>query len=99
MLFHEQDLRTGRLICRRIEQVIAPLLIINRVANQSALTGNTVVAPQIGSFTFKRGGESMGSGAPPGGYPLGLGDNYGKNNSELGIGIATTINLPEESRV
>lgn len=40
-----------------------------------------------------------GSGVPPGGYPLGLGDNHGKNTGELGVGIATTINLQEESKV
>ena len=42
-----------------------------------------------------------GSGVPPGGYPINLGDNYRKNTGDLGIGIgvATTINLQEESKV
>jgi len=79
-------------------QVIAPLLIVKRVANQNALTGGIVVAaPQISSFTFKRG-ESIGGGGPPG-----LGDHRGKNTGELevgvGVGVATTINLAEESKV
>ena len=96
----DRDIRTGCLTRGRVGQVIAPLLIVKRIANQSALTGNTIVnPPQIGSFTFRKGGESMGgSGVPPGGYPIG---NYRKNTGELGagIGVTTTINLPEESKV
>ena len=40
----------------------------------------------------------MGGGGAP---AMGLGDHYGKNTGDLGVGIgvATTINLQEESKV
>jgi len=53
-----------------IGQVIAPLLIIQRVANRIALTSDTIVSGNIGSFRARSRGESTGgSYALPGGYP------------------------------
>jgi uncharacterized membrane protein YgcG len=75
-------------------QVIAPLLIIRRVADQSALTSNTVVSGNTRPFSFRSGGKSMGgSGTLPGGYPMSSME-YGKTSGEqFGVGVETTIDL------
>ena len=76
------------------DQVISPLLIIRRVANQSALTGNTIVT---GSARFRSQGKlSGGSGTLPGAgeYPLTSVGAYGKTSGEhIGVGVETTIDL------
>ena len=46
----------------RIGQVLAPLLIIQRVANKSALTSNTLISGQLSSFKARSGGKSADSG-------------------------------------
>ena len=71
------------------------MLIIQRVANQSALTSNTIIPGHLGSFHVRSGRKSMGGGTLPGGYPMDSVDRYGKNGRELGIGVdvETTIDL------
>ena len=61
-------LQKGYLMRRRIGQIIAPLLIIRRIADKSALTRNTVVSGRISEFKATTSGEfTGGSGAPPAG--------------------------------
>lgn len=72
-------------------QVIAPLLIIRRVAKQSALTSSTIAS---GNARFKNQGRSSGSGTLPGDYPLSSVEAYGKTSGDhIAIGVETTINL------
>ena len=60
-----------RLMQRRIRQVIAPMLIIQRVANKSALTSNDVVHGWISEFEAKNQEESTGDGGSlPSGDPM-----------------------------
>lgn len=75
--------------------MIAPLLIIQRVANRSALTSNTIVTGHIDSFRDMGREESTG-GNP--GFPRVLSvssaDNSIKNAGELGNqGDETKTNL------
>jgi len=75
-------------------QVIAPLLIIQRVANQNALTSNTITSGNTGSFNMRSRGKSTGSnGTLPSGYRMSSVDKYGNNSGELGVGVETTIDL------
>ena len=72
----------------RIGQVIAPLLIIQRVANKSALTKNTMVSGRLGSVKSRSQGRSMGgSGALPGGDPISPADEHEMNSGEAGAGV------------
>ena len=81
-------------------QVIAPLLIIKRVANQSALTSTSVVTGGVGSFSFRsRGGAAGGSGTLPGGYPMNSGGSFGKGSKELNVGVETTIDFHQDTKV
>jgi len=86
--FPDPDLRIGCLTRRqRIVQVIAPLLIIQRVADQSALTSNTTLRGSIGSSKARSRGESTnGSSTLPGGYSL-------KSLGEHGVGVETVIDI------
>jgi len=81
-------------------QVIAPLLIVRRVANQSALTSNTITTVHIDSFHLRTRGESVGGGdGLPGGDPMGLADEYGKNSGELEVRVETTTDFHRDSKV
>ena len=56
---------------RRIGQAIAPMLIIQRVANKSALTSNDVVHGCISEFKVKNQEDSTGDdGSLPSGDPM-----------------------------
>jgi len=78
----------------RIAQVIAPLLIIQRVASKKALTSDTLATGHVSSFKFRSQVESMsGSDTSPGKYHMGSVDRYGKNPGELGIEVETTVDL------
>jgi len=74
-------------------QVIASLLIVQRVANRSALTSRTIVTGHESSVIFRsRGQLTDGDGAPPRAYAVNLVDRYGlKNSGEPGVGIEVTI--------
>jgi len=97
---HDHDLGAGCLTSWWIEQVIAPLLIIQRVANQSALTSNTIATGHIGSFHARSPGESTNdSGTLPGEYSLDLMDKRGKNPSELVVVVGTTIDFCQDDGV
>ena len=76
----------------RIWQVIASLLIIQRVANKSALTGNTVVSAHMSEFKAEtRGRSTGGSGDLPGEDPTTSTDERRTSFGESGGEVETTI--------
>ena len=78
--FHNSAPRTGCLIRRRIGKVIAPLLIIHRVANKATSTSNSIVSGRISSFKARTRGKLTGSSDA---------DESGMNSYEFGAGIKT----------
>ena len=75
--------------------MIAPLLIIQRVANRNALTSNTTITEDIGRVQSPSGNHIL-----PVVYPMVSVDNYGKNNGEVGVRVVeTTIDLRRDSEV
>ena len=69
---------------RWINQVIAPLLIIQRVANKSAFTSNTVTSACLSEFKARSHGRSTGcSGALPDGDLTRRGVGSGEPRSEV----------------
>ena len=81
-----------------IGQVIAPLLIIRRVANRSALTSETITTVRTISFNPRSREESTG-GALSGGDPMNSADECGKSSVEFGVMVETTIDLQRDSKV
>ena len=70
---------------RRIGQVIAPLFIIQRAANRSALRSDTVIP-----FIARSIRETTGSSGPiPSNHPVSSGDGSGENVGEVGVETAT----------
>jgi len=65
-------------------QVIAPLLIIRRVADQSALTSNSVATGNPGSFNFKSQGRVTSGSGTLRGYPMHQSDLSAKSSHETG---------------
>ena len=75
-----------------VEQVIAPLLIVLRVANRRALTSEAIVSGNIGSIRFRSQGESADdSGTVAYEYPTGSVGTDGGNPSGLPDGSEDTI--------
>lgn len=75
-------------------QVISPYLIILRVANRKAFTGNAVVSGKITSIRFQSQGGQMGSnGTHTENHSVGSADTYGKTPDGLGVEI-TTVEVP-----
>ena len=75
-----------------VEQVIAPLLIVLRVANRKALTSEAIVSGNIGSIRFRSQGESADdSGTVAYEYPTGSVGTDGGNPSGLPDGSEDTI--------
>ena len=80
--------------------MIAPLLIIQRVAKQSALTSNTIPTGHIGSFHARSLGESTSdSGTLPGEYSLNLMDKHAESSGELAVVPDITIGFYQDSIV
>ena len=76
---------------RRIGQVIAPLLIIQRAANKSALTSNTIASGRLSSFKARsRGISTGGGGALSDGDPTSSVDQRGVGSDEPRIEVETT---------
>jgi len=72
-------------------QVIAPLLIIQQVANRSALMGDTTISENIDR------GESGGGHRT---LPMDSADNYGKNSGGAGVhAVETMVDLRRDSEV
>jgi len=77
-------------------QVIAPMLIIQRVANQSALTSDSIATGNQGSFVFRSQGRTTdGSGTLPGGFPMDSTDKYGSND---GVGVNTALEFHRDNK-
>ena len=74
---------------RSDEQVIAPFLIVLRVANRTAITSKAIVSGNIGSMRFEsQGNESTDGGVTvPDGDPVGSVKADGENTGELGVVI------------
>ena len=53
--------------------MIAPLLIVQRVANQSAVTSHTITTGRASSFNVRKQGEPIGGDGTPDGGPEALG--------------------------
>ena len=71
------------------KQVIAPFLIVLRVANQRALTSETILSGTNGTLQFQNGGEStLDSGALPDEYPMG---SMGRNGETCDIEVEAII--------
>ena len=79
--------------------MIAPLLIIKRVANRSALTSDTIATGHVGSFHARTRELTGGSDVPSRVYPIDLADEHEKVSGELGfgVGIETTIDFHRDS--
>ena len=77
-----------RLANHRIEQVIAPYLIILRIANRRAFACDNADSGNVGSIHFKSRGKTTSGGMRPGEYPM-----NSMNGSEFGVGIEMTIDL------
>jgi len=82
------------LMQRWIGQVIAPLLIIQRVANGSALTSHAVTAGYTSLFDVRGEGEPMGrDGTPLSSRPKNLAAGYGNNPGEPRVAVGRTADL------
>lgn len=82
---------------RRIGQVIAPLLITQRVTDKSAFTSDTVVTGRLSSFKARSRGELTDGGvALPSGGPMSSASGNGRDSSEHGVGAETTISFHQD---
>jgi hypothetical protein len=77
------------------KQVIAPFLIILRVADQSALTSKTIVSGNMGSLHFRtQGGSEGGTETIPDVYPSE--SLQGKPPGEFHSGVESAIEFHQE---
>jgi len=97
-VFSQLTPSSALLTSRRTEQVIAPLLIIRRIANKSALTSDTINPGSIGSFKARTREELTGSSVDiSGGDP---GSFVGEREMDSGeLGVETVIDLHRDSDV
>ena len=79
--------------------MIAPLLIIKRVANRSALTGSIVVTGTVGSLKFRSGEGSVGGGPLPSESSTSSAESWRNDSGEFGVGVGATIDLHLDSKV
>ena len=71
--------------------MIAPLLIILRAANRTALTSNTFASVRISESKGRTREKSTGdSGALPGGDVASSADEHEVNSGEVWLGVETT---------
>ena len=79
--------------------MIAPLLIIKRVANRSALTSETIVTGHLGTFHARTRELTGGSDIPSRAHPVDLTEKHEKLPGELGVGVGieTTIDFYRDS--
>jgi hypothetical protein len=89
-------LRHRHLTIRR-KQVIAPFLIIIRVANRSALTSSTIVSGNVGSIHFRSHGKSTGENVTlPDDHSVSSVNAYEGAPGALGVGVERAIDLPHD---
>ena len=80
-----------------IGQVLAPLFIIHRVANKSALTSKSLVSGHLSTFKARsRGKLTDSSGDVPGEDSMTPINESGTNSGEPGVGIGTTDGFHRE---
>lgn len=79
------------------EQVIAPFLIVIRVADRRALMSSKTVAGSGNLSSVHRGKFTNGSRTLPGVYPMDSIDIHGKTAGGLHVGVETTIDLHHDS--
>lgn len=81
-------------LSNRDEQVVAPFLVILRVADRSALTSDTITSGTLGSFSFTSQGKSTDdSGTFLSEYSVSpMEMSNGNTSGEIGVGVATTAN-------
>jgi len=85
---------TSYLRQRWIGQVIAPLLIIQRVANGNALTGPAITTGHTSLFNARGQGEPAGSGGTHlGSHLKNLAAGYGNNPGEPGVVVERVTDL------
>ena len=83
---------------RRIWQVIAPLLIVRRVANKSAFTSDSVASERISEFKARSQGRSTGrSDALPGGDSTSSVDECGTSSGEHRIEVETSVDIHQDT--
>ena len=100
MLSRGRSLRISCLTRQWIGQVIAPLLIIKRVADRNTLIGNAVATGNTSSFKIGSQRESKGSGGSlPSDYPMDPVGKFGEGSGELGIRVETAIDFHRDDRV
>jgi hypothetical protein len=76
------------------EQVIAPFLIVLRVANRTALTGEAIASGNIGSIHFMSQEKSTDGGASfPDGDPVSSVNTSGEDPGELGVVVIEEVPL------
>jgi len=81
-------------------QVIAPLLIIQRVANRRALTSRCVVTGSAASAHYRNSARTeVGGETVPGGYPLKSVHKCEGGSRGLGVRVETTIDFHRDSKV
>ena len=79
---------------RWTRQVIATLLVIQRVADKSALNSDSVVSKNFSEFKARSGGQlTVSSGILPGGDPMSSPSMNEKNSRELAVVVTTTIDF------
>jgi hypothetical protein len=82
-------LHTTLLPSNRGKQVIAPYLVILRVANRSALTSDTIASGVTGSLHFASQASSTdSSGTLPAEYSMSSTEMDGEATDEAGVGVA-----------
>ena len=79
--------------------MIAPLLIIKRIANRSALTSETFVSGRTGQFNSRSHGGSTGGTTFLSRHPMDSVDKYKTSSSEPGAGVGAVIDLRRDSQV
>ena len=73
--------------------MIASLLIIQRVADKSAFTSNTITHVSAPMFRVRGQGESTDDS---GEYPMGFASKSGTTSGEVGVGVETVINVRQD---
>lgn len=78
-------------------QVIAPFLIILRVANQTALTNDVIVSGNVDSIRFGNHGRSTNANETlPDRNPASSTDVFGKPPGDIGLRVVTSLVQPSE---
>lgn len=75
-------------------QVIAPFLVVLRVANRSALTNNSIVSGNLNLGSIRFGGQGKSTGANrtlSDGFPVSSMEMNAETSGELGVRVETIV--------